>query len=123
MRRSTFFAAFLLAGSAFLAGANPAFAGFGAIAYDPESGKFGIASDESSQQRADEVAQRGCASNCKIVLRTPARLCSALATTEDHKGYEAWANRSRDTARLKALEACQTRAKRECTIRVAECNR
>ena len=55
MRRATMI---VIAVSALLASlaATPAFAGYGALAYDEESKKYGLSSDEASQSKADDVA-------------------------------------------------------------------
>ena len=58
----------------------------GAFAHDDTSGRYGASWNQASQARADEAALKGCASeSCKIVFRTAARQCGAIAMTENGK--------------------------------------
>ena len=66
--------------------AVPAFAGFGAIAWDPETGKSGWVWNQPTKEMAAAEAIRECgASGCKVVIRTGVGVCAALATTADRK--------------------------------------
>ena len=113
--------------SAFLgmmAVAAPAFAGFGAVAYDQSSGKYGLSWNENTQRLADEAALRGCTGeHCKIVFRVPAHRCGALATSEDGKIWGGAVRSTADAAKLAALENCQKRGTGQCVIRGSGCNR
>ena len=104
----------------------PAHAEYGALAYDEASGKYGIAYNERTQQRADETARKDCGGEkCKLMPFGP-RDCAALATVEDRKESNAWGGGrggTRAAAELQAMESCQKHTKRQCKIRVAECNR
>ena len=59
MRRATMIVAGFSALLVIFAAA-PAFAGYGALAYDEESKKYGLSSDEASQSKADDVATKEC---------------------------------------------------------------
>jgi hypothetical protein len=106
-----------------LAGPSPAFAQYGAIAYDVSNGRWGYTFNHRSQQGAQADALRRCDSpGCEIRLTVGAGHCGALATTENRRGY-GWAIRpSRDSARFEALENCQKHNAGQCVVRVWECN-
>jgi hypothetical protein len=112
--------AILLGGAA----AAPADAGFGAVAYDQYTGKFGATWNEPTQSRAFETALRQCASpDCRVYPVEPAG-CGALALSNQDK---AWAGADRETledARRDAVERCQSRTTNGiCEVRVAGCNK
>jgi hypothetical protein len=106
--------------------AAPALAGYGALARDDASGKFGLSSDKSTQQQADEIAMKDCKeSSCKIVFRTKPRQCGAIATSE-REGSTAWGGATKqtlDAASLAALTDCQKRTAGQCKVRASGCNR
>jgi hypothetical protein len=128
MRRTNLAAGLFVLGLS-LGAAAPAFAAFGAMALDDETGKYGASWNEDSQKRAEDAALKGCDSpGCKIVFRVPARQCGALATGEKGKsGKVAWGGknnaRTRDAAKLAALENCQKHTSGKCEVRESECNR
>ena len=105
--------------------AAPAFAGYGAVAFDDSAGKYGFGWNEETQKRADDTALAGCnAGGCKVVFRVPPKRCAALATSEG--GKVAWGGKehaTRDGAKLGALENCQKRTSAKCLIRGSDCNR
>jgi len=103
--------------------AAPAFAGFGAIAYNPDSGNRGFAWNYETQQKADEIALRDCGAGCKIVFRVRPGLCGALASAEKSEIWGGATRPSVDAARLAALENCQKRTGAQCILRGSECNR
>jgi hypothetical protein len=104
--------------------ATPAFAGYGALARDDDSGKYGLSSNEESQGKADDVALKICGNDkCKIVFRTVARECGAIATTEEGKAWGGAKRPQKAAAELAAMQNCQKRVKGQCKIRGAECNR
>jgi len=113
--------------SAFLAMtavAAPAFAGYGAVAYDESSGKYGFGWNEKTQRLADEAALRGCTGDqCKIVFRIPPRRCGALATSDDGKIWRGSVRPTVDAAKLAALQNCQKSVRGQCVIRGNGCNR
>jgi hypothetical protein len=123
MRRATFAAAALLGLGSVQLTAAPALAGYGAIAWDQETGKRGWSWNQSTQQRADEMALSECgASGCKVVTRIGPARCGALATTEDGKLAGAAGRKTRDAARLAALKDCPKKSG-ECIVRVTDCNK
>ena len=72
-----------LAALALVGGAAPALASFGAFAYDEAAGKYGASWDQATEKEADAAALKGCPSDkCKIVFRTAAGQCGAIAVTE-----------------------------------------
>jgi|SRR5271168_2581722 len=104
--------------------AGPAFAEFGAFAYEEATGKYGFSWNEADQHHADGAALKGCASdNCKIVFRVGPKHCGAIAMTENGKIWGGADRDGRDAAKLAALENCQKRTKEQCVVRGNECNR
>ena len=123
MRRSTMIA---LGIAAFLASAaaGPAFAGYGALAYDESSGKYGLSSNEETQAKAEDVAKKICGGDkCKIVFRTSRRECGAFAKAESGPIWGAGKGSPRARAELDAVQNCQKRTKDQCKVRGAECNK
>jgi hypothetical protein len=124
MRRSTMVA---LGVAAFLAGAaaQPAFAGYGALAYDEANGKYGLSANEATQAKAEEVAIKICGGDkCKVVFRTAAKECGAIATEESGTAWGAGKRpQQRAAAELAAIQNCQKRTKGQCKLRGAECNK
>ena len=122
MRRSTMTAlgiAALLSSAA----AGPAFAGYGALAHDDSSGKYGLSANEETQSKADDVAMKICGDKCKVVFRTVAKECGAIATAESGNAWGAGKHRDRARAELASIQNCQKRTKGQCKLRGAECNR
>jgi hypothetical protein len=109
-----------------LAGAVPAFAGFGAIAYDQATGRYGFSWNEQTQDRANGLARKDCGSDsCRVIPVPPAR-CGALATTDNPKESTAWGASIKDqkaAAELGAMQDCQKHTAGQCKIRGSECNR
>lgn len=100
-----------------------AFARNGALAYDQSSGKYGLSSNEENQAKADDVAMKECGGDkCKIVFRTTARQCGAIATGETGNAWGAGKQTSRSAAELDAMKNCQKRAKGQCKVHSVECN-
>ena len=89
MRRSTMIA---LGIAAFLAGAGaqPALAGYGALAHDDASGKYGLSANEETQSKADDVAMKICGGDkCKVVFRTVAKECGAFGMQQQASALRA----------------------------------
>lgn len=104
--------------------AAPAFAGYGAVAFDEKTAKYGFGWNEDTQKRADEAALQACNSaDCKVVIPVPPRRCAALATGEKGNAWGGNVNATRDAAKLRALENCQKRASGKCVLRGSDCNR
>ena len=123
MRRSTMIA---LGMAAFLssAAAGPAVAGYGALAYDEAAVKYGMSSNEESQRKAEEVALKICGTDkCKIVFRTAAKECGAIATGDTGNSWGGGKHPQRASAELAAMKNCQKHTKGQCKIRGAECNK
>jgi hypothetical protein len=122
MRRMIIAAGFCV--FAMAAGAGPALAGYGALARDDSTGKYGLSSNEETQSKADDVALKECGSDkCKFVFRTTPRECGAIATNEDGKIWGGAKRPRRDAAELAAMQNCQKHTKGQCKIRGSECNR
>jgi Domain of unknown function (DUF4189) len=106
--------------------AVPAYAGYGALARDDASGKYGLSWDKATQRQADEVAMKDCAeSSCKIIFRTKGHQCGAIATAEK-VGSTAWGGSvkpTRDAAALAAMNDCQKHTSGQCKVRARGCNR
>jgi len=104
--------------------AAPAFAGYGALAYDEESKKYGLSSDEGSQSKADDVATKECGGGkCKIVFRTAPRECGAIAVAGEGDAWGGGKAPQKAKAELDAVNNCQKRTKGQCKVREASCNR
>jgi hypothetical protein len=124
MRRTLWTAIALLAFAYTLLPAIPAFAGYGAIAWDQSTGKYGASWNQPTGKRAEEAALGECgASGCKVVQRIGPRMCGALATTEDGKHAGAAWRRDREAARLAAVKNCGKDQAAECIVRSADCNK
>src|SRR5260370_42464696 len=88
--------------------AAPAFAGYGAVAFDEKSAKYGFAWNEDTQKRADEAALQACNSEgCKVVIPVPPRRCAALATGEKGSAWGGNIDAVRDVTERRAVENCQ----------------
>lgn len=124
MRRVLSIAAVLTLGVGLFV-APPAFAGYGAIAWDKATGRYGWSRNQTTQQKADALAISGCgAGGCKVVLRpTGAAPCAALATTADGKNAGGATRKKQADARLAAVAGCQKLNKGECVIRISECGK
>jgi hypothetical protein len=107
-----------------LLAAGPAFAGYGALARDQGTGKFGLSWNEETARRAEEVAMRDCGEgSCKIVFRMGPHQCGAIATPEKGKAWGAAYKDRRDAAELSAMKDCQKNTGEQCKIRAGGCNR
>jgi hypothetical protein len=107
--------------------AGPAFAEFGAIAYDQGSGRYGLSWNEATQQRAADLAKKDCGSeNCRLFPVLPGK-CGAIALSSDPKESNAWgvatSHTDKAAAELAAMQDCQKHTAGQCKIRGSECNR
>ena len=124
MRRAISPITAMLALASILFAATPALAAYGAIAWDKQSGKRGWSWNEATAQKAAEVAISECgASGCKVIMRTGAGQCAALATIDTGKFVGAAARKTKDEARLAALANCQKGKAGDCIVRVSDCNK
>jgi hypothetical protein len=124
MRRAILKAAGFAVALFVLANAAPAFAEYGAFARDEATGKYGISWNEANQKQADDAAIKGCnTTGCKVVFRTTAKQCGAIATTDDGKIWGGSTRPTKAAAELAAVEGCQKRTKVQCKVRGAECNK
>ena len=116
-------AALLIFGAAMLPAA-PAVAGYGAIAWDKETGHSGWSWDQPTAAKAKEVALSHCGtSGCKVVMESVAKQCAALATTEDRKHIGTARRTTQDAARLAAIANCEKAKPGECVVRFSMCNK
>src|SRR5947209_10095981 len=108
MRRTVLYAAGIAAILLFLGNGAPAYAGYGAIAYDQMTGSYGSSSNQPTAARANELALKNCASpECRVHPVEP-HGCGALAKSDADKG---WGGADRETlgaAEREAVEHCQT---------------
>lgn len=124
MRRAILNATGLAAALFVLATAAPAFAGYGALAFDEQARKYGLSSNEETQGKADDVAMKICGTDkCKIVFRTSARECGAIAIANAGTGWGAGKRANRAAAELGAMQSCQKHTKGQCKVSSVECNR
>jgi hypothetical protein len=115
-----------LAAFAPVIGAAPASASFGAFAYDEATGKYGASWSQASEKQADEAALKGCTSDkCKIVFRTKAGQCGAIAATENGKAWGGASRPKREDAEKAARANCEKRpgSGGHCKVRTSECNK
>ena len=124
MRRTLWTVVALAAFAYTLLPAIPASAGYGAIAWDQETGKYGASWNAPTGIAAEEKARSECgATGCKIVARIRPGMCGALATTENNKqAGTAW-RKSGDAARLAALKNCANNKAGDCIVRTTDCNK
>lgn len=124
MRRITPIAAGMAAVILALATAGPAYAGFGAIAYDQNSGKEGSSWDQPTAARANELALKECASaGCQVHPVEPAG-CGALAMSDKDKAWGGADRATLDAAKKDAVAHCQTHtATGTCSVRTSGCNK
>lgn len=102
----------------------PAFAGYGAVAYDETARKSGYAWDEESQKSANEAAKRDCGSDtCKVRFGVGPKLCGALASPDSGPAWGGAVRKSVDEAKLAALKNCQKHAREKCVVRESKCNK
>lgn len=114
----------LLALASALFAAVPAFAEFGAIAWDKNTGKAGWTWNQPEPRNALEKALSECgATGCKVIIRTKAKQCSAIATTANGKAIGAAARSTVEAARTRAMEDCAKRKAGECVVRASDCNK
>jgi hypothetical protein len=119
MRRTLLLVAALLT----LVIARPALAQVGAIAYDIESGRWGVTWNQPSMPAAEARALRDCGTpGCQVRLRIGPGECGALATTANRVGWGTSIHREREHARIGALETCQRYNRGECFVRAWDCN-
>lgn len=108
-----------------MASGAPAFAGFGAIAYDQATGRYGLSWNQPTQDKANAAARKDCgAGSCQLIPVPPAK-CGALATADNPKESTAWGASVRDdkpAAELGAIQGCQKRTAGQCKIRGSECS-
>ncbi len=101
----------------------PAHAGWGAIAWDRESGKSGWVWKQPDPKKAAEMALSQCGgSGCRLVIK-PTSACAALASTADGKRIGAAARKTQDEARMAALNDCRKGNTGECVVRASDCNK
>jgi hypothetical protein len=100
-----------------------AHAGYGAIAWDPETGRAGWVWNRSTPREAAELARRQCqAAGCRIIIK-PTDACAALATTADGKAIGAAARKTKEEAQRAALGDCEKRNTGACVVRASNCNK
>ena len=124
MRRLIPTPAALFAAVSILLAATPALAGYGAIAWDKTSGKYGGTWNRATAQEAAEAALSDCgATGCKVIIRTGAKQCAALATIASGKFVGAAVRKTKDEARLAAMSNCQKGKAGDCVVRASDCNK
>jgi hypothetical protein len=123
MRRRLWTTIALLAFASAMLPSVPAHAGYGAIAWDTETGKAGWIWNRPTPREAAQQALRECgASGCRLVIK-PTSACAALATIGNGKAIGAAARKTQDEARSAALTDCQKRGAGECVVRASGCNK
>ena len=114
-------AAALFLGSA---AAAPAEAGYGAVAYDQDAGKFGASWNQPTPAGANEAALKACASSgCQVHAVEP-KGCGALALRDKDKAWGGADREKLEAAKRDAVAHCQTHTQSgTCTVRVSGCNK
>jgi uncharacterized protein DUF4189 len=107
-----------------LLAAAPVQAGYGAIAYDQDSGKEGASFDQPTPAQANEAALKSCASpDCRVHSVEP-KGCGALALSNKDKAWGGADRVTLEAAKRDAVVHCQTHtATGTCAVRVSGCNR
>ena len=107
-----------------LAPMSPANAGYGAIAYDQQSGKQGASWNQKTPAEANEQALKACASpDCRVHPVEP-KGCGALAISDKDKAWGGADRETLDRAKHDAVERCQTHTQTgTCAVRVSGCNK
>ena len=104
--------------------APPAFAGYGAVAYDTDARKSGFAWDAPTQAQANDAAKRDCASdNCQLRFGVPPGKCAAFATPDDGPAWGGAVRKSLDAAAFAAIVNCQKHADAKCIVRQKKCTK
>jgi len=112
-------AAILLAAAA----AAPADAGYGAIAYDQNSGKEGASWNQKTPAQANELALKECGSAACRVHPVEPKGCGALAMSDKDKAWGGADRETLDKAKEDAVSHCQTHTQTgTCAVRVSGCN-
>jgi uncharacterized protein DUF4189 len=98
-------------------------AGYGAIAYDQNSGTEGASWNQATPAEANEAALKQCGSaDCRVHPVEPAG-CGALATSNQDKAWGGADRETLDAAKRDAVEHCQTHTQTgTCAVRVSGCN-
>jgi hypothetical protein len=103
---------------------TPAFADYGAVAYDSKARKQGFAWDGSTQDAANDAARRDCDSdNCQVRFGVPPQMCAALATPDSGPAWGGAVRKSIDAAAFAAIKNCQKHAKAKCIVREKKCTK
>jgi uncharacterized protein DUF4189 len=124
MRQKNPIAALILAVACVVVSATPALAAFGAIAWDRGTGRQGWSWDQTTPQKAAELAISACgASDCKVIIHTGTGQCAALAATANGKFIGASARKTEPAARVAALTNCQKGKAGDCVVKVSHCNK
>lgn len=113
----------VLAAAFALMTAAPAWAGYGAIAYDQQNGHSGAAWNQATPANANELALKQCAAEgCRVHSVEP-KGCGALARSSTGK---AWGGADRETlagAEHTAVLLCEKHAATgPCKVVVQGCN-
>jgi hypothetical protein len=96
--------------------------GGGTIAWDPDTGRYGVSWNQPTTQLADQAALRDCG-GCKVVMRFGPATCAAFATTQNFRHVGAAARSDRDAASFAALLNCNKGGAGPCVLRTTACNR
>jgi Domain of unknown function (DUF4189) len=124
MRHKSPLFALILAVASVILSATPALAAYGAIAWERGTGRQGWSWDQSTPQKAAELAISACgASGCKVIIHTGAGQCAALAATANGKFIGASARKTEPAARVAALTDCQKGKAGDCVVKVSHCNK
>jgi len=101
----------------------PVNAGYGAIAYDQDTGKAGASWDQPTSAEANELALKQCGSaGCKVHPVEPAG-CGALAVSNQDKAWGGADRETLDEAKRDAVAHCETHTKPgSCAVRVFGCS-
>jgi hypothetical protein len=104
--------------------AAPASAGYGAIAYDQNSGKHGASWNQPTPARANELALRECASaECRVHPVEP-KGCGALARSDKDKAWGGADRVSLDEAKRDAIARCRAHTTTgTCAVSISGCNK
>jgi hypothetical protein len=114
----------VLAAGLALATAMPAWAGYGAIAFDQQNGHEGAAWNQPTAAQANEMALKACATGaCRVHPVAPAG-CGALARNTAGKGWGGADRQTLSDAEHTAMLLCQKHTgNRACKVVAQGCNK
>jgi|GEM_PF-963735 len=102
------------------AGGTAMAAGWGALAYQPTSGRHGKAVKQPSEAAAKKAAMNSCGRGCRLLASF--KQCAAVAWDPRSKRWGWSRGKSAAEARKWSLQRCRDHGGRTCRVQVVACN-